>query len=81
MNSTNLKLGVSFGLVDNEVVLLHEIGLFLLLSLSCLVFLLDLFDQPECRVQVRAWRAQLAGLLHVRAPEGPDNEHLSRTIL
>ena len=74
---TNLKFWESFGLVDNEGVLLNEIRLFLFFGLSRLVLLLDVLDQPESSVQVGAGGAQLAGFLDVCTSESPNNEKIT----
>ncbi len=66
-----LEFGISFRLAEYEAVLLNQIRLLLLLGLASLVALLDLLDQAKGRIEIRAWCAQLSGLLHIGASISP----------
>ncbi len=68
-----LELGVALALVDDELVLLDEVGLLLLLGLARLVLFLDLLDQPEGSVQVGAGCADFARLFDVGASVSAEN--------
>lgn len=68
-----LELGVAFALINDQLVLLDQVGLFLLFGLPRFILLLDVLDQPKCSVQVSTWSVDFSWLFHICASVGPGN--------
>ncbi len=70
---------MSLPLACLKCVLLHQVSLFLLFRLPGLILLLDVLNQPECGVQVRAGGADLTWLTNVSAAVSPKDKKAVNT--
>ena len=66
------QFGVSFSLIDHQLVLLDQISLFFLFRLPGLVLLLDVLDQLEGCVQVGTRSVDFSGFFNIRTSVGPE---------